>query len=113
MAIFEELGSKEGIANQYGNLGNVAQDRDDLNAAEDWYYKALALNEELGSKMGEAIQCTNIGILEEKRGRIEQARELWRRSLSLNAEIGATQEIEKVSGWHTDLGDGADVSDGE
>ncbi|MBU2549237.1 MAG: tetratricopeptide repeat protein, partial [Proteobacteria bacterium] len=41
---------KEGMANQYGNLGNVSQTRGDLEQAEAMYRKSLSLFESLGAK---------------------------------------------------------------
>ncbi|MHC4353030.1 MAG: tetratricopeptide repeat protein, partial [Planctomycetota bacterium] len=49
LAINEALGSKEGMAIQYGNLGTLYQTRGDLERAEEMYQKSLLLFEELGS----------------------------------------------------------------
>jgi tetratricopeptide (TPR) repeat protein len=45
----EALGSQEGMAADYGNLGIVYEDRGDLVQAEAMYKKALALYTEVGS----------------------------------------------------------------
>jgi hypothetical protein len=50
LAIEEELGRTEGMASEYGNLGNLYRDRDDPDAAEDMYNKSLALFRELGAR---------------------------------------------------------------
>jgi len=49
LAIEEALGRKEGMASDYGNLGNLYRTRDDLDAAEDMYRKGLALFREVGA----------------------------------------------------------------
>ena len=48
----EELGSKEGMANAYGNLGIIYQTRGDLDRAEDMQLKALKLIRGAGQQAG-------------------------------------------------------------
>lgn len=55
LAINKVLGRKEGLANQYGNLGILYDMRGDLDQAEAIYTKALAIDEALGHKQGMAI----------------------------------------------------------
>ncbi|MCH7540050.1 MAG: hypothetical protein IH999_06595 [Proteobacteria bacterium] len=50
LALNEELGRKEGLANQYGNLGNVYEARGDLEKACRAWDKSRRLFEELGAK---------------------------------------------------------------
>jgi tetratricopeptide (TPR) repeat protein len=57
LALSEELGRKEGMANNYGNLGNVYQTRGDLEQAEAAWKKSLALFQEIGvTPMVERVQ---------------------------------------------------------
>ncbi len=51
LAIDEELGLKEGMASNYGNLGNVYKTRGDLKAAEEMYEKSLAIFTSIGNKI--------------------------------------------------------------
>ena len=62
LAINEQLGRREGMANQYGNLGNVYSTRGDLDRAETMYRQALAINEPVGRREGMANQYRNLGI---------------------------------------------------
>ena len=50
LEIDEALERKAGMANQYGNLGNLYQTRGDLDRAEEMYRKSLALFREVGAK---------------------------------------------------------------
>lgn len=50
LKINEELRRKEGMANSYGNLGNVHQIRGELEQAEEMYKKGLDLYKEIGAK---------------------------------------------------------------
>ena len=68
LAIEEALGRKEGMASQYGNLGNLYQTRGDLDRAEEMYEKSLAINEALGRKEGMASAYGNLGNLYQTRG---------------------------------------------
>jgi Flp pilus assembly protein TadD len=63
LAINEELGRKEGMAANYGNLGVSYQTRGDLDQAEAMLRKALAIEEELGHKAGMASQYGNLGLI--------------------------------------------------
>jgi tetratricopeptide (TPR) repeat protein len=49
LALDEALGHKEGMASDYGNLGNVYRIRGDLEQAEAMYQKALALFQQIGA----------------------------------------------------------------
>ena len=94
------------MANQYGNLGVLAETRGDLDAAEDWYKKSLALNEELGRKEGMANQYGNLGNLAEQRGDTTEACRLWRQARDLFAQIGMPHMVEKVQGLLDEAGCG-------
>ena len=49
LAIDEKLGRKQGMANQYGNMGIVYQIRADLDKAEEVWTMSLQLFEEIGA----------------------------------------------------------------
>ena len=48
LALNDSLGRKEGMAIQYGNLGNLYKTRGDLDRAEEMYGKSLALFRQVG-----------------------------------------------------------------
>ena len=99
LAIETELGRKEGMAADYGNLGNVHQTRGELDAAVDMYRKALAINTELGHKEGMAIQYGNLGIVHKTRGELDEARAAWRESVRLYQAVGVPHRVKEVQGW--------------
>ena len=88
LAIEKELGRKEGMASDYGNLGNLYKIRGDLKRAEEMYKKSLAINEELGRKEGMANTCGNLGNLYKTRGDLKGAEEMYEKSLTLFTSIG-------------------------
>ena len=50
MAIEKELGRKQGMASDYGNMGIVYQIRGDLDKAEEVWTMSLELFESIGAK---------------------------------------------------------------
>ena len=49
LEINERLARLEGMATNYGNLGDVLQTRGDLDGAEEMYRKALSLAQQVGA----------------------------------------------------------------
>jgi len=62
LAVNEELGRKEGMANAYGNLGVLYATRGDLKGAEEMHKKSLAIFISLGNK----IMVRKVGSLIEE-----------------------------------------------
>ena len=93
LIIYEQLGSKEGMANQYGNLGIVFKMRGDLDEAEAMYRKALIIYEQLESKEGMANQYGNLGLLHWERDEFNRARQTWTRALDLYLQVGIPDKI--------------------
>ncbi|MCA9271989.1 MAG: tetratricopeptide repeat protein, partial [Phycisphaerales bacterium] len=87
----EALGRKVGIASEFGNLGLIEDTRGNLDAAEDYYQRALAINETLGHKAGIAAALGNLGLIEEMRGNLETAEDYLIRSLAINEAIGSKE----------------------
>ena len=88
LAIDEDLGHKEGMANQYGNLGILYLTKGELDQAEEMFHKALAIDEDLGRKEGMASHYGNLGILYRRRGELDRAREMYRKSLAIEEDLG-------------------------
>jgi Tfp pilus assembly protein PilF len=55
------------MAATYHQLGITAQDRGQLDRADDWYRQALAISEELGDRPGMALTYAQLGLLAEER----------------------------------------------
>jgi hypothetical protein len=65
----------------------VAQDRGDLDTAQDWYDKALTIEEELGNRPGLALTCGQCGLLAMQRGQSMEALAWMVRCVSLFDEF--------------------------
>jgi tetratricopeptide (TPR) repeat protein len=87
----EELGSKEGMANQLVNIGIVYGIKGELDKALEYYGKALRLNEELGSKNGMAAGLGNIGNVYGIKGELDKALEYYGKALRLHEELGSKE----------------------
>ncbi|MDX8392705.1 MAG: tetratricopeptide repeat protein [Mariprofundaceae bacterium] len=82
----------------YGNLGNIYQTRGDLDKAESFHLKLLAIDEALGHQEGMAFDYGNLGILYQIRGDLDKACAAWKKSRDLFTAIGAAPMIQKVDG---------------
>ncbi|MEZ5955314.1 MAG: tetratricopeptide repeat protein [Hyphomonas sp.] len=71
-----------------GNLGLIAMTRGDLDAAEDFYTRALALDEALGNKEGMATNLGNLGLIARTRGNLDAAEDFHTRALALDEALG-------------------------
>jgi tetratricopeptide (TPR) repeat protein len=76
------------ISTAYHQLGMVAQDRGDLDTAQDWYRKSLAITEELGDRPGMAISYHQLGMAAQDRGDLDTAQNWYRKSLAIEEELG-------------------------
>jgi adenylate cyclase len=88
LAIFEEIGSKEGIARNLSNIGLVYWNLSDYAQALSYLQKALAINEEIGNKNGIAINLGNIGNVYWHLSDYAQALTYQQKALAINEEIG-------------------------
>ncbi|NUP66099.1 MAG: tetratricopeptide repeat protein [Nonomuraea sp.] len=87
LAIKEELGDQDGIANCYHELGLVAQGRGDYDQAEKHYRRTLTIKEELDDRGGVAICHHQLGVLAQGRGDYDQAEEYCRATLAIQKEL--------------------------
>jgi tetratricopeptide (TPR) repeat protein len=76
------------IAGTYHQLGWIAQDRGQLDQAEDWYRKALAIWEELGDRPGLAASYHQLGGVAQGREQLDQAEDWYRQTLTIEEELG-------------------------
>ncbi len=100
----EELGDKNKIAIQLGNIGLVYDDQaaastevsakvELFNKALDYYFKALKMDEELGDKNGIAIGLGNIGIVYDEQKDYPKALDYYFKALKMNEELGRKNGI--------------------
>jgi tetratricopeptide (TPR) repeat protein len=79
---------RENMAVTYHQLGVTALERGELDEAEDWYRKSLAIKEELGDRPGLLVSYHELGVTAQSRGRLDEAEDWYRRSLAINEELG-------------------------
>jgi Flp pilus assembly protein TadD len=79
LALEEELGHKEGMASDYGNLGLIYRTRGDLDTAEEMLRKALALFEQVGARPEVEKARRLIAELRPKRGKARKGRKRTRK----------------------------------
>ncbi|MEO1585045.1 MAG: tetratricopeptide repeat protein [Planctomycetota bacterium] len=90
--------TKGGQAAALGNLGVIELTRGNLDAAERYQSRSLALMKELGHKEGMANNLGNLGVIERMRGNLDAAADYHERSLAIEQELG------RKEGIATDLG---------
>ncbi len=93
LEIEEKLGRLEGMASQYGNLGNLLMTRGDLDGAEEMHRKSLEIEEKLGRLEGMASDYGNLGLVLETRGDLNGAEEMYRKSLEIEEKLGVPQRV--------------------
>ena len=85
--------NSEDQATAFNNLGNIAEIRGDLDAAEDYQKRSLAIGETLGDKQGIAISLVSLGNIAQTRGDLDAAEEYQKRSLAINETLGNKEGI--------------------
>ena len=93
LALFRELGDRQGIADSLNNLGLVAWHRSDYGRATAAHEEALALRRQLGDKRGIASSLGNLAIVTWHQGDYERARALYTESLALFRELEDKQNV--------------------
>jgi tetratricopeptide (TPR) repeat protein len=103
LALYEWLGSKEGVAAAYGNLGMLYKALGDLAPAEAMYKEALKLHESLGRSEGMAADYGNLGRVYQMRGDLRHAAAMYRKSIGLFRQVGASAQARRVQESLTQL----------
>jgi tetratricopeptide (TPR) repeat protein len=93
LALYQDLGDKQGIAYSLQGLGNVAFSQGDSAAARTLYEEGLALQRELGDKAGIAGSLNNLGNVAHEQGDYAPACTLYEESLALQRALGDKQGI--------------------
>ena len=93
LAIFQELGNRQGIAWSLNDLGDVAGAQGDREAARSLYEKSLAIFRELGNRQGVAALLHHLGRIVREQGDYGEARALYEESLAISRELGNRQNI--------------------
>ena len=88
LAIFQELGVRNGEANALNNLGLVYDSLGQYPQARGNYNQALAIFQELGDRNGEANAVMNLGNVYYSLGQYPQARGNYDQALAIFQELG-------------------------
>ncbi|MFG2346139.1 tetratricopeptide repeat protein, partial [Streptomyces phaeochromogenes] len=75
-------------ATTYHQLGIVAQLRDQLDEAEDWYRQSLTIKEHIGDQPGIATTYHQLGIVAQLRDQLDEAEDWYRQSLTIKEVTG-------------------------
>ncbi|MBC7937939.1 MAG: tetratricopeptide repeat-containing sensor histidine kinase [Rhizobacter sp.] len=82
-------GNKQGMANNYNNLGVAAQNiRADFTTAADYYFKSLYITEEIKDSMGQSNALLNIAAIYMMQKNYDKSLEFNKRSLRIRGKLG-------------------------
>ena len=82
------MGDRAGIAASLSNLGVVAYEQGDFDAAFEYLDESVALKRELGDQTSAAIPLGTLGAIAVEQGDFDQARIMLEESLQLKREVG-------------------------
>ena len=68
-------------------LGGIAQDRGQLDDAENWCHKSLTIEEELGNRPDQASTYHQLGTIAQLRGHLDDAENWYHQSLTIKEEL--------------------------
>jgi len=88
LAIWRDLGDRDGLARELNSLGGTHRRRGDADAARSALYECAAICREIGNQSQLAGALTNIGQVECFAGHLEQASDLLREALALRRGLG-------------------------
>ncbi|VVB88032.1 Photosystem I assembly protein Ycf3 [uncultured archaeon] len=95
MKLDEELGIKEGMAAEYGNMGNVYQTRGEPEKALEYYEKALLIFRDMRSRIQESIILMNIGDVFVNKAKKERALDYYMQAQELAKGSYIFEDINK------------------
>ena len=76
------------LATAYHQLGRVAEERGELDTAEQWYQRSLTIEEQLGNQPGMASSYHQLGMVAQDRGELDTAEQWYQRSLTIEEQLG-------------------------
>ena len=84
----KKTGTKIGIANSLGRLGNAYSNLGQVEKAIEYYQKTLVIATEIGDRRGEGADLGNLGNAYSDLGQVEKAIEYYQKALVIATEIG-------------------------
>ena len=88
LAIYTEIGERNGEASSYESLGNIFLSLGEYNKATEYLERALEISEEIGDRVGQAACYGNLGIAFDFRGEFRKAEEYTEKALVIKKESG-------------------------
>jgi len=90
LKIQEETGDKSGMSSTYGNLGSILSEKEDWEASDQCYEKAIELREELSSDSTALLELySNRAIVLIHLNKLDKAEKLMKQSLKINEKTGS------------------------
>ena len=83
----EKTGTKNGIANSLGQLGNAYSHLGQVGKAIEYYAQALKIAKEIGDRRSEGIHLGNLGLAYSHLGQAEKAIEYYKQALAIAKEL--------------------------
>jgi tetratricopeptide (TPR) repeat protein len=99
LEISRKLGDKQGVATVINNLGWIAAQLGELDAAEKLSQESLALHTELGDQRGRAVAFNNLAWTAYAQSEFALAYSLQEKNLSLRQEIGDERGVAFAMAW--------------
>ncbi len=93
LALYRELGDREGVARALGELGNVAAEQGELERAVELYEECAAELRAVGNDAGLAVALANLGDVAFKKGELGRAAGLLRESIALQRQTGDRDSV--------------------
>jgi len=91
--IYEKIGNKMGISNNYNSIGIVYAQQGNYELAIDFLKKSLKLDQELSDKKRISVCLNNIGLVHWEKGDYNEALEYYLKSLEIRKELGDQKGI--------------------
>jgi len=88
LAIQEQIGDQQGIANALNNIGLIYQTQGDYSQALEYLGRSLAILEQIGDQKGFGSSLGNIGLIYRSQGDYPKALDYFGRSLAIQEQIG-------------------------
>jgi adenylate cyclase len=96
LIIYEEIGSKKGIAGSLANIGVIYDNQSNYPKALEYYQRSIKIYEDSGDKTGIANALFNIGNIYLHQNNYPKALEHYQRSLKIYQDSGDKQGIAYV-----------------
>ena len=94
LRIQEETGDKSGMSSTYGNLGSIMNQKEDWEASDQYYEKAITLREELSSDSTALLELySSRAIVLIHLNKLDKAEKLLKQSLKINEKDGRTRGL--------------------